>query len=106
MKRRLSRPAESTQGTSPQMVLRPDFSYSTSARNFNCYRIWQLVGDQRHRERAAQNRYYHQGSIIPFLFDVGTAKASGMAASGMAKKPIFLLSETSEEEARRKVCSR
>jgi hypothetical protein len=40
------------------------------------------------------------------LFDVGTAKASGMAASGMAKKPIFLLSETSEEEARRKVCSR
>jgi hypothetical protein len=29
-----------------------------------------------------------------------------MAASGMAKKPIFLLSETSEEEARRKVCSR
>jgi hypothetical protein len=47
-----------------------------------------------------------KGSIIPFLFDVGTAKASGMAASGMAKKPIFLLSETSEEEARRKVCSR
>jgi hypothetical protein len=39
-------------------------------------------------------------------FDVGTAEASGMAASGMAKKPIFLLSETSEEEARRKVCSR